>query len=1066
MRTRNQEKTPSSQSSSQQTAGADKRTSRKRRASSSSDAPIPQSSQTTIVSSSQVKRRKRQDASYDHPEDLDILDEEEESLTVHTPAPAARHVHFTESTSQDHKATSTHLTPHIRKTISTERRQTISPSKFETLSTPQTKSRLSLPSTFSPSPNSPVSKLFRPLSQVLSERVKSRLRRSRLSEEIKEQRDGSDTHQELVQLRQEIGEIEDTIRTRLHQLDVQKQLGEDADDQKMEAIEVELAQLNEQLAEKKAQEAALPDLDAIENVDVINEDMMVFDSSQSISYPNLPSSGIEVRTVERASDAVDITDAQTQVALPDSTQEEERRAFKEAIQYWTDEASNAKSTLQILTIELQSLGFPGENSDAILASIRESFALVRERLESAVPGAIPSNISDADLVELVVQHLEALAIKVTEQDLFIVENDQLRQELVNEIDGLVERLSQAEIRKRTLEIGFNELDAQSQRDEQLIDSLSKELKKIENNHDMAQTLITEKKIELAELDRENKDQDTTIRKLGEALEGYRANETNLHALITRMEQEANVKISDLTKASQVAVSELEEQLRVEGTKRHTAEAEADNKQNVITTLERRAEEDEANIDILKQQLATVQVQHTAEQQAREVAETINDENTTLIAELEVKIEQAETALEQLRADLDNLRALEEAERRQREAAEADLDDRNNQISELEQKLLASGKQANELRQKLFEVQQRSKDAVAELQAIAEERETKHAAEIIALDQQAKLAQDAATYNGIMAKEYETELKDVTARMGKQLEERAAKIREWAAKLDELTAELKNTKTELDSALVALDALQQASEGRIAELVADVADLTGIIAQHEATIKLLNAEALTTAQTHVIAITERDEKIADLNDDIFNAQSEIRSLEAEKESLERRVEAEAEAMLELQADRDDQIADLKTNIRNKQAEIENLGRKAQEVDRSWERVMNERTIEIEELRETGSEHTATIARLTKLNTALKEKFRLYVRDSTATVAAMHDDMEQAVLSASSKGGELREVGRRVLEEVEAMDSVGEMIAVAGSSSAANPRVQHIKQSRRTRRQYDSGIGVDEESLLEE
>ncbi|KAG9889605.1 hypothetical protein KCU94_g15600, partial [Aureobasidium melanogenum] len=534
----------------------------------------------------------------------------------------------------------------------------------------------------------------------------------------------------------------------------------------------------------------------------------------------------------------------------------------------------------------------------------------------------------------------------------------------------------------------------------------------------------------------------------------------------RMEQENKVKISDLTKANQAAVSELEEQLRVEGTKRHTAEADADDKQNIITTLERRAEEDEANIDTLKHQLANLQGLHTAEQQAREVAEAVNDENATVIAELEDKIEQAETELDQLRADLDNLRALEEAERRQREAAEADLDDRNNQITELEQKLLASGKQANELRQKLFEVQQRSKEAVAELQALAEERESKHATELAAYDVKIRDANDAATFAKIETKAYEEQLEVITRDMGKQLEERAAKLREWAAKLDELTAELKATKKELNNALVSLDQLQQSSEARIAELVADVADLQGVIAQHEATIKVLNAEAETTAQTHAVAITERDEKIADLNHDIYNARNEIKNLEAEKESLERRVEAEAEAMLELQADRDDQIADLKNNIRNKQAEIENLGRKAQEVDRSWERVMNERNTEIEELRQTGSENTTTIARLTKLNAALKEKFRLYVRDSTATVQAMHEDMEQAVLSASAKSGELREVGRRVLEEVEAMDTVGEMVTVATSSSAANPRVQHLKQSRRNRRQYDSGIGVDEDSLLEE
>ena len=627
-------------------------------------------------------------------------------------------------------------------------------------------------------------------------------------------------------------------------------------------------------------------------------------------------------------------------------------------------------------------------------------------------------------------------------------------------------MSQAEIRKRTLEIGFNELDAQSQRDEQLIDSLSKELNKIEKNHDMAQNLISEKKAQLAELDRENRDQDATIAKLGEALEGYRANEVNLQALITRMEQEANVKISDLTKASQAAVSVLEEQLHVEGTKRHTAEADADDKQNVITTLERRAEDDEANIDALKQQLATLQGLHLAEQQAREVSEAVNDENTTLIAELEVNIEQAETELAQLKADLDNLRALEEAERRQREAAEAELDDRNNLVTELEQKLLASGKQANELRQKLFEVQQRSKETVAELQTLAEERETKHAADQAAWAIKARDLNDAAVFAKIETKAFQDQLEAVTADMGKQLEERAVTIRDWAKKLDQLTAELKATKKELDNALVSLDQLQQASEARIAELVADVAELQGIVAEHEATIRFLNAEAHTTSQTHVIAITERDEKIADLNHDIYKAQNQINSLEAEKASLERRVEAEAVALLELQAERDDQIADLKANILNKQSEIENLGRKAQEVDRSWENVMNERNTEIEELREVGSENTITIARLTKLNAALKEKFRLYVRDSTATVQAMQEDMESAVLSAGAKGGELREVGRRVLEEVEAMDTVSEMVTVASSSSSAvNPRLAKItKQARRGRRAYDSGIGVDDESML--
>lgn len=1099
-RTRKQEKAPSVEP--QPVA----RISRKRRASSASDASAQPSS--SSASQTQNKRRKRKDATpadaSEEPETLesrlgDVFEEPEidqiettETITVNP----SRHVHFTEIAEADgDRSTATNLTPHTRKTT-VHRRVTLSPATLDRSSTHanKSKSRTSLPSTFSASGGTEIvasEVQFTPLSQILQERVKRRLRRNRLSEESNDIHERSkDVAREVQQLRQDIEERDGRVQQLLYELEMQRQLGidvsdeTDAEHQKIRAMEMELAQLRREIEERREMEASLPQLDgAYEDADMLENDMMIFTSQTSngdrIAYPQLPggdnvsSSQTSTRTTQRKT-TEEIIVSNALVNVPEVNIEAERQAFETAIKYWTREAADAKAALQILTIELQSLGFGDSrtSNEIVLTTIRDSFRLVRERLESALPGKVSDNLSNNDLIELVILNLETLAEKAAIQEQALEDSEQLKEELVREINGLIEKLSDAEIRKQTLEKGFGELDAQGQEDEVFIADLEVKLKEIENVNGILEALLNEKKIQLEILTTENQSLDQTVNKLGVALDKYRSTEETLQILITRLEAEHKQAINVLQKDKQDALDDLEIKLNAETLKREAAETDADEKETTITKLEIRIEQDETNIDSLKQQVATLEEDLVAEQEARELSEGDRDEKTTFISELTIKIERAETSLEELRAELDHLQDLNESEKRQREAAEADLDDRNVKIGELDQKLHEQGTQANQLRQKLFEIQMREKESIKKLENDAQDREEQFQTDMEAEITRRQRADEETASRNVTIIQLEESLRETEESMRETLQERDDKITKLAARGDQLEQELEETRIELDTALNDLESLQSSSETRIAGLRADIAELQGTLAEHIATIETLEAQAHTTSITHITAITERDTHIASLNHNIFTARSRIQVLETEKASLERRVEDEAEQMLDLQANKDDEIDALKATISTKQAEIKDLGSKATEVDRVWESLMAERDEEIEELRTTSDTSAAMVTRLTKLNAALKEKFRKYVRDSTAAAQGMKEDVEAALEAAALRNGELRAEGKRVLEEVEAMDVVGEMVQVASSAAAAQTTTtttstkSHVKRFKRGtrsaagKRQYDSGIGVED------
>lgn len=728
--------------------------------------------------------------------------------TIEVSQPKSRHVHFDGPSKIDTDveiSTATNITPHPRKT-SVSRRVTLSPSvglskRVNSLKT--TTRRTSLPPTLSQNGDGNAQTViqelqFSPLRTVLDERVRRRLKRSHLSEEqnaieAHEKRD-SRTQQELEALRESIEDKDQRMKDLMLELEMQRQLGIDVSDEttaeheKTKAMEAELAALKRELAESNQ----MPQMDGGFDVAMSDDDMLVLNSQEHIVYPSLPANDTDPQfdTTKRVNGKRKynsfsntsnheflFSEEASEATLADPRFEAERKAFEEAILALSREANDAKAALQILTIELQSLGFAegGASTETILRSIRQSFQRVREGVESAIPGEVDSDATNEDLIDALARRLEEYASRVRDQDEELGQKHTLINELASQIDGLLDRLADADIRKSTLEKQWKELDEAGEAKERNIEELEEELADLQEAFDSNVILVEEKMQVIKDLETENADSNKNVEKLGKSLQTYRNEEARLSELITKMEEEHRTTVSAMNKEREQTVGDLETQLDDETVKREAAEADADAKQVTITELGVRVEATETDIDNLRTELAELKADRDAELAAREQAEADVEAKEKEVEDLEQRVTRLEEQLLELNTELDTLRGLNESERHQREAAEADLDDRNVTIADLNQKLHEQGLAANKLRQKMFQVQQDNNQKVKELEEEMSSRDEQYqtdvAEEIDRREEADKLAADRLDSIG----DLEEKLDEIENRMKELLAERDERI---------------------------------------------------------------------------------------------------------------------------------------------------------------------------------------------------------------------------------------------------------------------------------------------------
>lgn len=905
---------------------------RKRRHSDASNASDrPSSSHSTApAAATPSKRRKRVKAAAEPQSDM-IVEEEIEIVSDSAEpsrAPAcdavggaetitvAKHVHFGGAADVDsedgedetEKTTATHITPHPRK-MAVKRRTTASPNLGTETGTrvKRTSTRHSLPAALSQEAGEMVYYVaehdYAPLREVLQARIEHR--------------------------KQQHAARQERIRELEVELDGEQQKG---NRRRVKEVETQLLTLRDE--QKTALDLKMDEFDSLD------EEMLVLERQEEIAYPDLPTE-FDVETTNRtSSDEVHVRRSSSlresrssAIEAADARWEVERQKFGDALLTLSKEANDAKTKLQVLEIELQGLGLSEGGLDAkdVLVSIRESFSRVRESLATALPHSIPEGATNQDLIQILIANVEEFSARLRLQDRELFDKDVVVADLAKQVQGLLNHLAEAEIRKQKLQERWSELDTANESKERDIEDLQEDVDATAQERDALQDALQVETERVKLLTQENVDFAANMHRLSTSLLEYQENEKRLQSKIITMEEEHATDVAQMNREREEIIRESDIRLHQQSTLREAAELVAEERKTTIVRLEERIEQVQAERDSTRNDLAHMTSLRDEEHDARDTAEVDLKEKSDEVDDLTSRVDRLEDELSDLNIELDNLRRASENERTQREAAEADLDARNADIEEINVRLRESGKQANELRLKLFEVQQANESKIQELEQIASERDEQFQIDIAKEVERRELADDLGQERAAKIEELEAQLEEIESQMRNLLAERDGRI-------EALELEATNKNDELTALRVDLKSVEDLYEVEVAqnikrreELEGSIAALQLTITTHEDSLQRLRQEAADATNLHVAEMDDRDVRIAELSHRIAAEEVVSSGLRAEKLSLEQRVEKEAAEMLTLQAHKDEEIDTLKNVIRDKQAKILIVEEKAIESD---------------------------------------------------------------------------------------------------------------------------------------
>lgn len=997
------------------------------------------------------------------------------------------------------ESTPTGLTPKVRRT-------SLTAAELSRPTRSRNAGRRSLPASFSPSPNDTVQQLqFSPLRAVLDDRMRRRLRRSHLSEEVNDieehKREDARTRHELDKLRHEVDEKDKRVKQLMVELELQRQLGievgveKDEEDERVREMEEELARLRREISESKEHDGFQDtsdhpndEVDMDDDMVDLNDDALMLvnpadiDSTPEEMTPQ-PRTIISTPLKQLSFQFVTPTEASTQVSLPDPTHEAERHEFEKAIAILTREASDAKAALKILSIELQSLGFtaPDANAEAVLSSIRSVFYQARTELEELLPGATPGNVDNAALLNLLIEHIRTLIDNVRDQAEALGRHESMEGLLRNQLNGVLDKLADVDSRKQMLEAQWRDLDMEGERKEKEIIELSSQVDELRSQSQEHAMVINQGEDKIHSLEEEVVNYTKTIERLQNALQGYRDEVTGLETLITKMEEQHRVSLDELRAVHVDTVSNLEERIKVESSHRETAEAEIDEKTTRITALELMLEQTSTSLEELNARLAESEALAQAERESRENAESTLVEQSTIIASLESKVSTAESSLESLSAELESLRNLATLERDQRQAAESLLDERESQITDLENGLHNAGITANMLREKLFEVQQARERELAKLNNEAAERENQFQEDIAAEIERREEAERVATSTRMEMDEREREARNKEETLQQEVAYRDERIEEYER-------ELADTERALEEANSQAAAAQQKHDHVSAQLRAEITEL-------DLSLGARNAE-----------LAELQNTLEQRSGELEAAKETINRLEDVRASLERRIEAEAEELLaaderhaEIESGLRSQIAQRDIAITQLQADVHNRVN-------GFEHLVQEKDVQIDTFKTMVAARDSQVASLDNqaqmLRAALRERVAMEKTVMGQVAEAMRDVADRVGVRTQEFVAEGTELVRALDAEAETtavipVNGNGDMVSKAhsehkylrseihiGPNGVADAKADEtvtttaavekragrktaVRKRRSRRREFDSGIGVAaEEQEVEE
>lgn len=532
------------------------------------------------------------------------------------------------------------------------------------------------------------------------------------------------------------------------------------------------------------------------------------------------------------------------------------------------------------------------------------------------------------------------------------------------------------------------------------------------------TIVADERIKNAQL---RKDHDVTVGRLTKSLNEYISEETRLNALVTRLEEEHRETFSKMNDEREKTVRGLEDQLDKATELSTTRFGEIEALKDQVKTAE-----DER--DALNDKLEKTQDDLDEEIEARENAQADLVAEEVKVEDLQGRVGALEDDLAEVNSNLNTLHNLNETEQSQRVAAEAELDDKNQKNEDLEQKLRQTGVEANELRVKIYELQTKAKRLEEDAAQRDDDNERDLAAEVDRREQ----AEELANEREATIAQLQNDLEDTEQRIAELIAERDARITSHEEALAQKDVEMQN--------------MEEDNKAELEQRDETIAELRTALEELEDALDVSQQEAT----NDKITLREREATIATLK-------GQIVSLEQAKTDLEGRVEREAMDMLEITNSFRDEINKLKTGLEERQEKLRVVLEKRAQETKAAEELHRARDAEMAQLK---VEHSAQMELHSDELSKLKRQFAAFIRQIHDGLVERQEDRRHAHAQAEAQEEALKQGLLRQLQTLDAPTATTTALLSVQQQKALR------KPQRRSKRQFDSGIGLENGEMLEE
>jgi myosin protein heavy chain len=886
---------------------------------------------------------------------------------------------------------------------------------------------------------------------MLDSRITRRLRRNHLSEEVNDieyhKREDVKKERELRELHRKIEEKDGLVKELMLELEERRLRGieltteENEHEAKQKQLEKELHQLREELALRQDENG-------------VDNDVHLNDQTSEDSFMLVDPADIDISTEDMTPRTyhADSSPLQSKVlssspptSVHDPTYESEIHKLGESITSLNSDLANAKSALLVLSNELQGLGFTSTDATPkdVIAAVRLAFHTARVDMEGLIPDQDPGQYNNGEFLQLLVSNIRGLMEKVDEQLQLISGQQEMEAILHSQNSGILDKFAQVDARKTKLEATNLQLDMEIDNRERKVVELEDTIVGLEAKVSEQGMTITNHDQRIFELESEREENQISLDRLKDALESYRRDLADTERLLERTQKEHEDAVVQLERNRDSAIADMASQLEEVKTSRQSVDQRLSDQRMHFHEIQEQISTTENELAQLKEQLLQSQIQAETEHSQREQAEATVKEKNEFIASLEWKVSSLEESLEELRNDLDRLRVALTIERQQRESAEAELDSRHDEVMELEKKLNEAGIEANELRMKLFEVQESQIREIAELRDSAAVRE-----EQLKNDLATKSSQHEDTENTVVARD------QAIAILDQKIIHADAKIRELQSSKDELQSvyeqETAHLNVLLKEANDAYAACEQEKDSEISGLRTSIAALNATLEEHTSMIQRLESQISELTALRSAENEEHQVHTSDLEDDLRIAKERIEHLEQQRASLEERVEEEAVHMLDCQEKVAERTGMLENTLRTREKNVRLLKQMVKEQDMRYNEVVEGKDREIESLRIVSEARKVDINRLVEQVKRLREKHCAVVESGRAAIARVAAD-------ARVEEETFVEAGRKGLEEVDAMADVY-VCSASLTPSISNGEFAVVANERKPRL-VDSDVGED-------